>query len=89
MPDVCNYLELIFNAEQITLATAARLWDLLSLSGLPTEMQVEILSYLDHVSFTCIGVICKKFYAMYLNIHAAVRLNELFTIMGLNTEMPL
>jgi hypothetical protein len=39
----------------------------MNILALPSELQLEIFSYLDPVSSTCFGLSCKRFYAIHVH----------------------
>ena len=45
-----------------------------SLSTLPAELQLAIISCLDPVSSTCLGLTCKTFYPIHIALHGVVYL---------------
>lgn len=47
------------------------------LSSLPPELQLEIFERLHAVSSACLGLTCKKFYAIHWNIHGKVQIFDM------------
>ncbi|KAH8766566.1 hypothetical protein BGZ57DRAFT_930399 [Hyaloscypha finlandica] len=52
------------------------------IASIPSELQLEIFSYLDPVSSTCLGLTCKKLYSLSKKVRGATKLNAVYWVPG-------